>query len=147
MKQVYKPYWKWECYNNGMWNKVDNITEQKMLKTAIEFTGNHILYGEQMRKVVYKWSNTIEHHLTNTSTNRRAFLGHCAVFYKLQIPEYIVRKAWKHLTDKQRILADNEAEKTIKEWELWYKTKLANTLICGEKDVIKMGYQMRLHLS
>ena len=146
MKQVYKPYWKWECYNNGMWNKVDKLTEENMLKTAIEFTGNHILYGEQMRKVVYEWANTIEHHLTNKGINRRAFLGHCAVFYKLQIPEYIVRKAWKHLTDNQRILADNEAEKTIKEWELWYMRKLINTSRYGKNAVTQMEYQTKLQL-
>jgi len=144
MKQVYKPYWKWECYKNGMWNKVDKITEKEMLEAAIKFTGNHILYGEQMRKVIYKWSNTIENHLTNKSINRRAFLGHCAVYYKLQIPEYIVRSAWKQLTDKQRILADNEAEKTIKEWELWYMRKLINISMNGKNAVTQMEYQMKL---
>ena len=69
-----------------MWSKVDKITESKMLETAIEFTGNHTLYGNAMRDVVYKWNNTMKNHLTNPSINRRAFLGHCAVFYKLQIP-------------------------------------------------------------
>ena len=89
----------------------------------------------------------MENHLTNVSINRKAFLGHCAVFFKHQIPEYIVRKAWRNLTIKQQVLADNVAQQTIKEWELWYKRKLTNTLSCGKKDVIKMGYQMRLHLN
>lgn len=129
-----------------MWSKVDKITETKMLVKAIEFTGDHVLYGKAMGEVIYKWENTMKNHLTNISLNRRAFLGHCAVFYKLQIPEYIVRLAWKELTEKQRILADNIAEKTIKEWELWYMRKLENTLSNGKKDVIKMGYQMKLQL-
>jgi hypothetical protein len=147
MRQVYIPYWKWECYKNGMWLKVDSKTEQEMLNAAIEFTGNHILYGEAMRKVVYLWENTMINHLTNRSINRRAFLGHCAVYYKLQIPEYIVRRAWKFLDNKQRILADNEAEKTIKEWEIWYTRKLSNTLKCGKKGVIGKEYQTKLLLS
>lgn len=147
MIQVYKPYWKWECYNNGMWNKVDKSTESIMLEKAVLFTGNYILYGESMRDVVYKWENTIENHLTNRSINRRAFLGHCAVYYKHQIPEYIVRKAWKELTDNQRILADLQAEQTIKDWELWYKRKLENTLNYGKKDVTRTGFQMRLQFN
>lgn len=147
MKQVYLPYWKWECYKSGMWNKVSSAQEHEMLKLAIEFTGNHILYGKAMKDVVFKWNNTMENHLTNVSINRKAFLGQCAVFFKYQIPEYIVRKAWKNLTIKQQILADNVAQQTIKEWELWYKRKLTNTLSCGKKDVIKMEYQMRLHLN
>ena len=108
MKQVYIPYWKWECYKNGMWNKVDKKTESIMLETAIKFTGNHILYGKSMRNVVFKWFNTMENNLTNKSINRRAFLGHCAVFYKHQIPEYIVRKAWKELNNEDERIFRNK---------------------------------------
>jgi len=147
MRQIYKPYWKWECYKSGMWNKIDLKEENKMLDLAIEFAGNHILYGKAMKDVVFKWENTIENHLTNKSINRRAFLGHCAVFYKHQIPEYIVRRAWKYLTIKQQTSADNIAEQTIKEWELWYTRKLMSTLKCGKRDVIEMEYQMKLLLS
>tara|TARA_R100001244_G_scaffold105959_1_gene78576 strand:+ start:2309 stop:2752 length:444 start_codon:yes stop_codon:yes gene_type:complete len=147
MKNVYVPYWKWECFKNGMWNKVNIKDEIKMLDFAIEFTGDHILYGKAMKDVVFKWENTMENHLTNKSINRRAFLGQCAVFYRHQIPEYIVRKGWKYLTNKQQILADNIAEQTIKEWELWYTRKLMSTLQCGKKDVTQMEYQMKLLLS
>lgn len=147
MKQVYIKYWKWECYKSGMWSKVDKKTESKMLDLSIKFTGNHILYGEAMSEVIYVWKNTMINHLTNTSINRRAFLGHCAVFYKLQIPEYIVRIAWKSLTDKQRQLADYQAELNIKKWELWYTNGLENTLMSGKKDVIVKEYQTKLQLS
>ena len=129
-----------------MWVKVDKETEKTYLQKAICFTGNHILYGKAMKEVVWQWENTMINHLTNKNINRRAFLGHCAVMYKLQIPEYIVRVAWKHLTNKQRFLADNEAQKTINEWELWYKKKLKTTLIYGKKGVIKMEFQMKLPL-
>ena len=130
-----------------MWNKVDKKTESIMLETAIEFTGNHVLYGKSMNDVVFKWLNTMENHLTNKHINRMAFLGHCAVFYKLQIPEYIVRSAWKHLTDEQRRLADIQAENNIKEWELWYMKKLKNMSKCGKEDVTKTGYQTKLLLN
>lgn len=144
MKQVYKPYWLWECYKSGMWNKVSVNEEKRMLRDAITFTGNHILYGKSMKEVAYSWHNTMENHLTNKSINRRAFLGHCAVFYKHQIPEYIVRKAWKHLSKKQQVLADNIAEQTIKDWELWYKIKSNNTSKHGKKGATKTEYQMKL---
>ena len=129
-----------------MWAKLDKGAEQIYLQKAIKFTGNHVLYGNAMKEVVYKWKNTMLNHLSNININRRAFLGHCAVMYKLQIPEYIVRAAWKHLTNKQRILADNEAQKNINEWEIWYKKKLKTTSIYGKKDVIVMEYQMKLPL-
>ena len=144
MKQVYIKYWKWECFKAGMWDTVKN--EDELLLKAIKFTSNHKLYGEAMREVIYKWKYTMKHHLTNKSINRQAFLGHCAVCYKIQIPEYIVRKAWKLLTNKQRIFADLEAFNTIKDWELWYTTKLHSTLNYGKTDVIQKEYQMKLPL-
>jgi len=130
-----------------MWSKVDKITEVKMLRTAIEFTGDHASYGKAMSEVMYKWKHTMKNNLTNQSINRRAFLGHCAVFYKLQIPEYIVRRAWKYLTDDQRRLADIQAENNIEEWELWYMKKSENMSKCGKGDVIKTGYQTKLLLN
>ena len=146
MNQVYTPYTKWECYKNGMWSKVDAISEQKMLQIAIGFTSDHVSYGSAMRKVVFAWENSMLNFLTNKSINRRAYLGHCAVSLKLGIPEYIVRMAWKHLTPKQQQLADLVAEKTIKEWEIWYMRKLKNISKLGRQDVTTMDCQMSLQL-
>ena len=146
MNQVYTPYTKWECYKNGMWSKVDAISEQKMLQIAISFTSDHVSYGSAMREVVFAWENSMLNFLTNKSINRRAYLGHCAVSFKLGIPEYIVRMAWKHLTPKQQQLADLVAEKTIKEWEIWYMRKLKNISKLGSQDVTTMDCQMSLQL-
>lgn len=146
MNQVYTPYTKWECYKNGMWSKVDVSSEQKMLQIAIDFTSDHVSYGSAMREVVFAWENSMINFLTNKSINRRAYLGHCAVSFKLGIPEYIVRMAWKHLTPKQQQLADLVAEKTIKEWEIWYMRKLKNISKLGRQDVTTMDCQMSLQL-
>jgi len=146
MNQVYTPYTKWECYKNGMWSKVDAISEQKMLQIAIGFTSDHVSYGSAMREVVFAWENSMLNFLTNKSINRRAYLGHCAVSFKLGIPEYLVRMAWKHLTPKQQQLADLVAERTIKEWEIWYMRKLKNISKLGRQDVTTMDCQMSLQL-
>lgn len=114
INRVYIPYWDWEDWINGMWRKVEN--EDELLQQAVEFTGDHVRYGHAMKEVVIAWPNTMLNSLTNTSINRRAFLGHCAVCYKIGTPEYIVRRAWKLLTDEQRFLADDIAQKTINEW-------------------------------
>jgi len=121
--RVYHPYWDWECYVNGMWRRVDKSEYSKMLNDAIAFTGDHLKYGEAMQKVVLEWPKTMEHHLTNPSINKKAFIGHCAVCYKLSIPEYIVRDAWKRLTDRQRLLANLEADRSYKIWINEYKKK------------------------
>lgn len=112
MKRVYRHYLDWEDFECGMWSRVGNEVEKELLQKAIEFTGNHELYGAAMMEVITKWPNTMEHNLTNASINRLAFIGHCAVSFKFGIPEYITRKAWKELTDTQRHMADEEAKKS-----------------------------------
>lgn len=144
MKQVYVPYWKWECYKNGMWNKLDKETEQIKLKEAIEFTGDYLKYGKAMKEVIFVWKNSMVNFLTNKSINKLAYIGHCAVHYKLLIPEYIVRMAWKELTETQQKLANLEAFKALKLWEQKQNEKLLNMSNNGKKDVILEGYQMKL---
>lgn len=116
MNRVYVPYWEWEDWLNGMWRKLTKEKEIEYLRKCINFTGNHILYGKAMRKVVIDWPNTMLNNITNTSMNKRAFLGHCACCYEFNCPEYITRLAWKYLTEEQRINADNEAQETIDWW-------------------------------
>lgn len=115
IKKIYHPYWLWEEVKHNMWGNVQNRSE--MLEKAIEFTGNHVLYGKYMIKVVDKWKYSCEHNLTDISQNRRAWIGHAACALAFQCPEDIVRSAWHHLTDKQRELANKEADKAIKYFE------------------------------
>ncbi len=138
IKQIYTPYWEWEEWINGMWGNSSN--EEEDLKTAIEFTSDWELYGMAMQEVVIAWPRTMLNSLTNPSTNKRAFVGHCAVNYILNIPEYITRQAWKFLTERQRIDADAIAQKTIDEW----KEKYLLTLKHGNKDAIQMDCQMKV---
>lgn len=117
IKQQWIPYWEWEDWINGMWRTItDKYEESKMIETAIIFTGDHIQYGSAMKEVVVAWPRTMLNSLTNPSINKRAFVGRCAVCYKLNIPEYVTRIAWKQLNDEQRFLADELAQKTVDEW-------------------------------
>lgn len=117
IKQQFVPYWEWEDWISGMWNKGD----ENRLQEAIDFTGDHVRYGAAMAEVIEAWPRTMLNSLTNTSINRRAFLGHCAVCYKLGISEDITRQAWGFLTDEQRELADAQAQKHINEYEETYR--------------------------
>ncbi len=115
IKQVWIPYWDWEDWKAGMWRKVEN--EEELLVKCVEFTGNWILYGEWMQKVVKEWPLTMLNSLSNPSINKRAFIGHCACCLAFGCPEYVTRKAWKILTDQQRKDADDIAEIVYHEWK------------------------------
>lgn len=117
-KQHFVHYLEWEDFRAGMWGKLAKNLEPEMLELAIDFTGNHKAYGSAMMEVIWQWPRTMLHNLTNPSINKRAFLGHCACCFKIKCPEYLTRRAWWHLSEQQRILADAIAEKTINHWFL-----------------------------
>ena len=117
-KQQFYPYTEWEDYKNGMWSTCKKEDEDMLLKKAIEFTGNHKLYGEWMLKVIKQWPITCMQNLSEIEPGRRAFIGHCAVSLALNIPEYITRMAWGYLTIEQQNLANEQADYAISQWEL-----------------------------
>lgn len=98
-----------------MWGKVENRDE--FLKRAIEFTGDYKMYGSYMMSVAKNWKYSCEHNLSNTNSNRQAYIGHAACALAFYCPEDIVREAWHNLTDEQRDSANNEADRAIKYWE------------------------------
>lgn len=121
-KRVYRPYWEWEEVDANMWGEVANRTAA--LRKAVEFTGDHKLYGRFMERVIREWPNSCENALTDYSINRKAWVGHAAVALAHGIPEDITRQAWGELTDEQRLLANREAERAIQQWENRYAASL-----------------------
>lgn len=122
--RMYHPYWLWEEREANMWGKASK-DRGHLLDKAIKFTGNHILYGRYMRKVVREWKYSCEHNLSNKEQNRKAWIGHAACALAFNCPEDIVRQAWGYLTEKQQTLANKKAEKAIKYWERrWLKENL-----------------------
>lgn len=87
------------------------------LELAIDFTGDHIVYGMYMLKVAEEWKYSCEHNLSCITQNRQAWIGHAACAYALCLPEDIVRKAWSYLSDEQRRLANIQADIAIEYWE------------------------------
>lgn len=116
LTRVYHPYHLWEEVAAGMWAEVDNKAEH--LERAIKFTGDHLLYGKYMMKVVSEWRYSCENALTDPLLNKRAWVGHAATAMGIGCPEDITRQAWGYLTDEQRFLANQQADRAIK-W--WYK--------------------------
>ena len=121
-KRVYHPYTEWEEVSHNMWGDVEG--EKEWLERAIEFTGNHQLYGSFMMRVISEWPVSCENALTDYNINRKAWIGHAAAALAMQCPEHITRKAWKHLSYEQQYLANEEASRAIRTWENnYFKSK------------------------
>lgn len=114
-KRVYHDCRTWEEVAANMWGEATD--SKSAFEQAVAFTGDHKLYGSYMMRVVREWPISCENALTDYSLNRKAWVGHAAVALALNIPEDITRRAWGHLTDEQRLLANREAERAIQQWE------------------------------
>jgi hypothetical protein len=113
--EIWHPYWLLEEFKSNMWGSVSD--RNSWLKKAIEFTGNHNLYGEWMLKVVDQWPMSCEHNLSKAG-DKRAWIGHAAVAIAIQCPEDIVRHAWSFLTNEQQNQANLKAEQAINYWKV-----------------------------
>ena len=120
MNQIWHRYETWEDWKAGMWRKVTPAEERELLSVAVEFTGNHLLYGRAMIRAVREWPIAAEHNLTDPHTNQRAWVGHAGAAIERNLPEYIVRQAWGMLTERQQNLANAQAEKAIQFWRRNY---------------------------
>jgi len=120
MNKIWHPYTSWECFKNGMWRNVSGKERNYFLRKAVEFTGNHELYGSFMKRVITEWPIACEHHLSGDQGNKKAWVGHAACCLAIGCPEDITRHAWSYLTKQQQDDANAQAQKAIDEW---YATK------------------------
>jgi hypothetical protein len=119
LSRVYHSHDKWEEIPAGMWSDVDD--RKAMLQRAIDFTGDHALYGSYMMRVIREWPISCENALTDQALNKRAWVGHAACAMAIGCPEDITRQAWGMLSDEQRLLANKEADGALRAWEHAYR--------------------------
>jgi hypothetical protein len=122
LKRIWLPIDTWEEIGFNMWGEVAN--RRLFLQRAEIFTGNHRLYGRYMQRVTVEWSNSCINALTDYNLNRKAWIGHAACALALRCPEDITRQAWGLLTDEQRTLANRQADRAIRAWEVRYRQSL-----------------------
>ena len=80
-----------------------------------------------MLKVIEKWPYSCEHNLTDTSQNRKAWIGHAACALALGCPEDITRAAWAKLSDDQQNKANQKAQDAINIWVEKHLEKLCQS--------------------
>lgn len=120
IERVYHPYTKWEDFQQGMYEMVCFIDEQRMIHDCEQTLKCPEWLLECMLFVSHNWQYAAENHLTNLHRNRQAWLGQAACCFIHGAPEYITKKAWGNLTDKQQKTANDVADQVIKDWQSKY---------------------------
>lgn len=117
LTKVWHHYKNWEDFSAGLWRSVSGAERVKLLKLAINFTGDAKLYGSYMQKVIRIWPISCEQNLTDQNINRRAWIGHAACCLAIGSPDDVTRSAWGYLTPTQQDEANAEADRAISDWE------------------------------
>lgn len=117
--QIYKPYWLWEDFLNGFYN----TSFDGNLDEVYEFMCNVSLFELSMIDVVINWPNSMLHNLTNSHINRIAYIGQCAVNYKMRAPSLVTKCQWKLLPSNIQKLANESARIVLNLWIDEYQEK------------------------
>jgi len=117
MKRLYYPFYEWEDFKNGMYNKVMKSKESYYIDLSIRLLSNRKEFLDTMILILEHWPISVNENLSNVSCNRRAWLGQSACNYRYSSPEYLTRLAWGQMSQVSRYHANKEADKIIRVYE------------------------------
>lgn len=115
MKKIYHHYDKWECFRNKMYLTKD-VNEVKNIEKVIYFFSHDSLFLDVGYELIEKWKFTLQHHLSDESINKIAYMGQLACNYKYNVPEITTKKAWYLIDENIRIKSNNNAKLIIKKY-------------------------------
>lgn len=115
IKQIYHPYWNWECYHAGMYATKSDIDMDYGRSMYQEFLSDIERFTLAMYRVIVLWPISCEQFLTNPNINRIAWLGQASMCIETGLPRKF-KSGFMLLTPQQQNAANNAAEEVFIEW-------------------------------
>lgn len=106
-------YTKWEDFKAGMY-RMEWENETELINKSIKLLSDSEKFMEVMKKILIEWPVSCDENLSNSSRNRRAWLGQATCCYNHGCPELLTRKAWAELSKLQQYKANKAANRIIK---------------------------------
>ncbi len=111
MDRIIHPHYLWEDYLHGFYNKGD--ASQENVEKCCELLSDQALFWDVMCQLTIDWIYSTEFNLSNTTINRRAWLGQAACCYQYGIESNVTVIAWGMLDGKTQIEANKTANNMI----------------------------------
>lgn len=115
MQRKWHPYTDWEDYKAGMYGISDRVMDERA--ASIDLLRNAAGLRDAMADAVLAWPIAAEHNLTDTGSNRRAWLGQAACCHAHGATQFATCSAWWELSDDERAAANAAADSVIHQWE------------------------------
>lgn len=118
MKRTFAHYKTWEDVKSGLYSSVTQ--DHSFEDQSFNLLSNEEALLEAMRQVLTSWPISSKVNLTNTSRNRRSWLGQASCCLAHGANEQTVKNAWNSLDKEQQDKANRIADQVIKEFEQQY---------------------------
>jgi hypothetical protein len=113
--EKWHPYWNWECFKNGMWEKRKN--DMNKIQMCAQVLSNEGQCKLAMIGAVNKFPISAEQHLTKPM-GKRPWIGQAACCYQVGATEEETRIAWNfYMTPESQAMANRVADEVIEMWE------------------------------
>lgn len=132
MIRVYHRYELWEDFAHGLYRMAlynSPQEQEELIELARELLIDQAKLWDAMNAVATEWVHAAEVQLTNTTRNRRAWLGQAACCYAYGAPESLTKLAWHRLERAQQDRANAVADHVIATWEANYYPR--GSLFCA----------------
>jgi len=100
-----------------MWRTISKSEEPAMTNKALPVMCDSNKWGYFMKRVVVEWVFSCEQNLSHNTHNKIAWLGQASKCLATGCPEYLTRRLWWLLSEKQKQKANNAAREAIEKWE------------------------------
>lgn len=115
IKQIWHPYWNWECFHAGMYSNSSSIDMDAGREMYRQFLADIERFTLAMYRVILLWPISCEQFLTNPTMNRIAWLGQSSMCIETGVPRKF-KSGFMLLAPQQQNAANAAAEKVLIEW-------------------------------
>jgi hypothetical protein len=122
MKRIFSNFNEWEDWKCGLYEK--SHQHISIIQAAYSLLTDEDALNSAMESVVEKWKKAAAFNLSNSSKNRRAWLGQAACCLLCGANELSTIIAWNSLTKEEQKSANYIADNVIKNFEENYAKNL-----------------------
>jgi len=123
MKRQFSNFQDWEDHKAGLYEKKAQAFSK--CEKSYNLLKNEKEFYKVMLKMTKKWPISTKFNLTNSSKNRRSWLGQAACCFNHGANELTTIVAWGFLKDDEKKKANIMAEKIIEKFEKEYAKKIS----------------------
>ena len=117
MKSAIYPYYEWEDYLNGMYEDSCIYSHNECSEFVNAVMNDRSLFVSTGVTLLTEWAKSSEENLSNSSINRRAWLGQAICSYLYKIPECETKSIWGSMKKEIKDFSNQSADIVISHFD------------------------------